>query len=83
MNKHEWQSAAYNASRRALKYLKGQPFVSETLLAAVLNYVPEPHDRRSFGSVIRRLKSDGIIVPAGVGRAKTSHGAIKPKWRAA
>lgn len=82
MNKHEWQAAAYNAARRALKYLKGQPFVAETLLAAVLNYVPEPHDRRAFGGVICRLKADRVIVLCGYGRAKTSHGSVKPKWLA-
>lgn len=82
MNKHEWQAAAYNASRRALKYLKGEAFVAEVLLRGVLNYIPEPHDRRAFGGVVRRLASEGIIAPAGFGRAATSHGSIKPKWRA-
>lgn len=80
MNKHEWQDRAYFAAKKALRYFKGQPFMAEALLAAVLRYVDPPADARSWGGVIRRLKADRVIVLCGYGRAKTSRGSVKPKW---
>lgn len=81
MNKTEWQQEAIYAARRALRYMKA-PFLAETLLEAVLKYIPAPSDKRSFGHVIRKLEREKVIQWAGIGQARTSNGQWKPKWRA-
>lgn len=77
-----WQDAAFFAARKVLRRHKGCVLLAEDILRPVIDTVGEPADRRSFGGVIRRLRADGHIKPSGVGRARSSHGSLKPRWRA-
>lgn len=67
----------------ALVAIRESDFTAEQLLPAVIVACGEPSDRRSFGSVIRRLARDGRIVRAGFAAAATSHNSPKPLWRSA
>lgn len=76
----EWKDQAYFAARRILRNRRHWQGMAEELLALVVHIAGEPKDRRSFGSVIRRLQSEGHLRRAGVGRARTSHRSIKTRW---
>ena len=74
-----WQDAAYFATRRLLRKTEGA-WMAEEILPNVIAKIGEPNDRRSFGAVVRRLRLDGHVQPAGVGRARTSHSSLKTRW---
>lgn len=76
----EWKDTAYFIARQMLRNRRRWEGCAEDLLALVIDRAGEPKDRRSFGSVIQRLQAEGYIVRSGIGRARTSHRALKTKW---
>jgi len=79
MKDEHWKIEAYHAARKALKR-HVVPFVAEKLRADVEAVIGPAHDGRSFGAVIQRLKAERVIKRAGIGRAKSSHFSLKPRW---
>lgn len=77
-----WKEHATAYARTLIRRRK-VPFLAEQLLPTIVQRIGEPHDRRSFGPVVRSLARDGHIRFAGYAPARTSHRSPKPLWEAA
>ena len=82
-NDAEWQDAAYTAARRIIRNRRHWCGMAEELLVLVVDKIGQPDDARRFGAVVKRLHTEGYLKRAGIGRARTSHRALKPRWKVA
>lgn len=78
-----WTDRAEAELRRQIRARKVVPdSLAEELLSLVAPIVGEPHDKRSWGTVIRTLAGDGTLTRVGFRPAPSSNGSAKPVWRA-
>ena len=82
-NDAEWMDAAYTAARKIIRNRRCWTGMAEELLALVVDKIGQPTDARRFGAVVKRLHTEGHLKRAGIGRARTSHRALKPRWKVA
>jgi len=83
MNDAEWMDAAYFAARKIIRNRRCWSGMAEELLVLVVDKIGQPTDARRFGAVVKRLHTEGHLKRAGIGRARTSHRALKPRWKVA
>lgn len=81
MTKDDWQNAAYHATRKIIRNRRCWTGMAEELLVLVVDKIGQPDDARRFGAVVKRLHTEGHLKRAGIGRARTSHRALKPRWK--
>ncbi|CDN87349.1 hypothetical protein BN948_01771 [Hydrogenophaga intermedia] len=61
---------------------RGHEFTMEQARAALDGKVATPPDLRAWGQVTRRAIARHILVPVGLARAASSHGSLKPTYKA-
>lgn len=87
MSTHDdWQNAVLPFLQSYAKKAKksGATFLAEDFIhAARVAGIPQPHDCRKYGPVIRQAAVAKIIRKAGLKPARTSNGNPKTLWEAA
>jgi hypothetical protein len=87
MSTHDdWQNAVLPFLQSYAKKAKkqGANFLAEDFIhAARVAGLPQPHDPRNYGAVIRQAAVAKIIKKVGYKPARTSHGNRKSLWEAA
>jgi len=75
----DWKAVAFEKVAEYAKQSQA-PFLTEDIREWCLESIPEPHDGRAWGQIMRKAQKQGIICKVGFYSAKSSNLSPKVLW---